>query len=328
MESGEKIDILLAKYLAETASEQEKQDLRTWIKLSASNAQYFEDFKRLYLSVEAADSNWQPDVEAAFKNVTAKIEAQAKLKPLFTMPRIWAAAAAVAAIVLSVLFLKQPSADKVEPILLSIADVKAVQHNSLPDGSGVTLNKGASLKYSTRKGHRFVELEGEAFFEVKHDSIQQFEVQAGKLLITDIGTAFNVKKLDNGDVEVLVTEGEVQLTSVAGDVLNLVAGEAAYYSGLTDKLEKRLPENVSATAKYATRDFDFNSIKLDEIIKQVNEAYHVTIKVENQKLKNCLFSVSFHDEDIDMVISVIAETLGMQVEERDGIILLKGGTCQ
>ncbi|MDP4291931.1 MAG: FecR family protein, partial [Bacteroidota bacterium] len=66
---------------------------------------------------------------------------------------------------------------------------------TLPDGSKVWLNAGSRLDYNLDFGNktRIVKLTGEAFFDVKTDSLKPFIVKAGKLAIKAYGTAFNVK---------------------------------------------------------------------------------------------------------------------------------------
>ena len=57
---------------------------------------------------------------------------------------------------------------------------------TLPDGSVVWLNADSRLAYSGRfltSGSRTVRLEGEAFFDVRRDTLHPFEVEMGKLRV-------------------------------------------------------------------------------------------------------------------------------------------------
>ncbi|MGN7999226.1 FecR family protein [Sphingomonas sp. 22176] len=99
----------------------------------------------------------------------------------------------------------------------------------LVDGSVMTINSGTELQVRIAKRAREVELaQGEAWFEVAEDAARPFVVAAGKVRAKAIGTAFSVRKRDNG-VEVLVTEGVVETWSDGEEAqrVRLSAGQCA-----------------------------------------------------------------------------------------------------
>src|SRR5699024_6029080 len=64
----------------------------------------------------------------------------------------------------------------------------------LADGTIVHLNSASTLKYPIQfsgNENRQVYLEGEAYFEVSHDSIHPFVVKTSPLTIKVLGTKFN-----------------------------------------------------------------------------------------------------------------------------------------
>ena len=84
---------------------------------------------------------------------------------------------------------------------------------SLPDGSNLTLQRGATVSYDTEDfnvSERNLELTGQAYFEVYADANRPFLVQhaGGELRVT--GTAFNLRT-DGDLMEVEVSEGAVVL---------------------------------------------------------------------------------------------------------------------
>lgn len=82
----------------------------------------------------------------------------------------------------------------------------------LPDGSSITLNTNTELHVIYQDSNRIVELNhGEAHFTVAHDTERPFGVRVGGHIVQAVGTAFNVRKKDSGEVEVTVTEGIVQI---------------------------------------------------------------------------------------------------------------------
>lgn len=86
----------------------------------------------------------------------------------------------------------------------------------LADGSSITLNSGTRLTVALADDHRAVTLEkGEALFDVAKDPSSPFTVAAGDRLVTVVGTAFNVRHLDEA-VTVTVTRGLVDVGDAGG----------------------------------------------------------------------------------------------------------------
>jgi transmembrane sensor len=84
----------------------------------------------------------------------------------------------------------------------------------MPDGSILWLNSSTKIQVNYSENYRRINLlEGEAHFEVAKDATRPFEVYAGNRLVRAIGTAFTVHK-SNGKIEVLVSEGTVELAIV------------------------------------------------------------------------------------------------------------------
>lgn len=97
----------------------------------------------------------------------------------------------------------------------SIAEQRHVQ---LADGSEVILAAGSAVAVSFTKDGRLVRLiEGEAFFRVKPDRERPFHVAAGAVIVTVLGTSFDVRR-DRSGVTVSVEEGLVQV-GPSGDAL-------------------------------------------------------------------------------------------------------------
>ena len=81
----------------------------------------------------------------------------------------------------------------------------------LGDGSHITLNTATQLRVELTPRERHVRLDdGEAFFEVAHDSTRPFVVQVGDKRVIAVGTQFSVRR-NGADIRVVVTEGKVRI---------------------------------------------------------------------------------------------------------------------
>ncbi|MCZ8178756.1 MAG: FecR domain-containing protein [Rhizobium sp.] len=82
----------------------------------------------------------------------------------------------------------------------------------LPDGSRLQMNSQTAVTVDFEDGRRAVSLlQGEAFFEVAHDSTRPFTVTGGFGIVKVTGTAFNVAREAAADV-VHLQSGRVMLT--------------------------------------------------------------------------------------------------------------------
>lgn len=96
---------------------------------------------------------------------------------------------------------------------------------TLPDDSKVTLSGATEVTVLFSEHRRYVLLKkGEALFKVKHDPQAPFEVDAGSRRITDLGTAFDVRRYSD-EVVVSVTEGSVSVSSLAREVADLASND-------------------------------------------------------------------------------------------------------
>jgi transmembrane sensor len=83
---------------------------------------------------------------------------------------------------------------------------------TLADGSVVTLNTNTIVETHLRHRIRDIYLrQGEAHFQVAHDGSRPFLVHAGDAVVRAVGTQFDVRLRDSRHVDVLVTEGRVEV---------------------------------------------------------------------------------------------------------------------
>lgn len=86
---------------------------------------------------------------------------------------------------------------------------------TLADGSQVWLNANSQIKFpnSFTGKRRFVELQGEGYFEVKHLNESNFLVKTDKQTIEVLGTKFNIKAYeDDKNTVTTLAEGSVKIS--------------------------------------------------------------------------------------------------------------------
>jgi len=86
---------------------------------------------------------------------------------------------------------------------------------TLFDGTTIVLNAESRLKYPGQfsKEKREVYLDGEAYFQVAHDSSKPFIVHSADITTTVLGTRFNVSSFSGeGNITVALAEGKVKIS--------------------------------------------------------------------------------------------------------------------
>src|SRR5450631_2493989 len=99
----------------------------------------------------------------------------------------------------------------------------------LPDHTRAWLNASSTIKYPLvfAGNEREVEVTGEVYFEVKHDSAKPFRVKTGDQVIEDIGTSFNVSAYpDETTIKTTLITGSVKVES-DGQKTTILPGEQA-----------------------------------------------------------------------------------------------------
>ena len=332
-EGFEHIDDLIAKVLAGEAGREEVDMLEDWMNEAEENRNYFDASKKLFTDIDGFKIEHRVDSVKAWEKLNARIVAEGnhggKVIPLFRRSVVLRAAASVMLIAVLGLLVNYLLDNRSHPAPFILAADKKVTEGKLPDGSKVTINKNSELAYSTTGGIRKVILKGEAFFEVKHNENEPFEIIIDdSIIIRDIGTAFNVKALPESDrIEVYVESGEVHFYSEVSKGIYLVKGEKAVYDKTSRRFTKNAPDPVDNTVSYKSRVFRFNGSTLSDVVKQVNDIYGSNIVLSDERLGNCRLSTTFDDESIDTILEVITETLDLEVQRSEDGIVLKGQPC-
>lgn len=183
-------------------------------------------------------NNYEPNVEAGLQRLQARIEAakttEIPVRPLVIASRRWLRlAAAVLILAIGVVAMRgwlNVAGKKTEVVTIDTQaiDTKLV---TLTDGTKVQLNERSVLtapKNFKNATKRMIQLTGEAYFDIKPNADKPFEIQAEKVIITVLGTAFNVRAYPGeATVEVEVERGKVQL-AVANEILILKAKRKRY----------------------------------------------------------------------------------------------------
>lgn len=328
------IDDLIGKVLSGEATPEEIREVEAWRAVSSENEKYYLDLQVIFSRASANRVKVDFDADKAWNKLKSKLAKHSGAKVVVmdqSSEGSWKAlriAAGVVFVITASIFAWRWFNVPVQTFALR-ADNEVLQ-DTLPDASSVVLNKKSSItfEYSPREKTRKVKLEGEGFFEVKHEEEKPFVIEADEALVRDLGTAFNVKSYHDKDtIEVVVQSGIVQFYTQKDPGLTINAGETGYYSKRGKNFTKIAKADTNVLA-YKTRVFSFHSTDLRSVVEQINEVYDSKIRLANDEIAGCQLTVTFRNDELDNMVEVISETLGLSVERNDKNEIILNGQCR
>lgn len=181
-----------------------------------------------------------------------------------------------------------------------------VMHITLPDSSYVVLNAESSLKVASDMSvKRYVELSGEAWFEVEADTERPFEVASGemqKVVVT--GTKFNVTAYPE-DKEFFTTllEGKVKVCTEKDTVVLMPYEKSALF--VSDSTLTKLQANAIEAKAWVNGDIIYSDIAVNQLLHKLERKFGVTIQGGDSITDE--LSVSFrNNESLEQVMEVVA----------------------
>ncbi len=240
---------------------------------------------------------------------------------LVGVPLACAAALAVAAV-----FLLRPAGPSTPARAPSYALAAPIEERSLDDGSVVALNRGAVLETRFSATERRVHLvRGEASFKVAKDASRPFVVEAHGVAVRAVGTAFNVR-LDPKAVEVIVTEGRVEVTPpAAADVPPVALPVISAGQRTVVSLEPAAPApqvadiagaEIERALAWQPRLLDFTDQPLGAIVAEFNRRNPVRLVVGDASLDTLRLSASFRSDNVEGFVRLMESDFGMRADWR------------
>ncbi len=325
-------DALLARYLAHEVSKAEADQIEKWIQERPENQKIWEDYQLIWRASSNQAYKSKYDADMAWGKVCQKMQAapHAETKAVhFTKAKnrnykliaFLASAAAMLLITFGLYFNEEETTVE----WVSIVTKNETKETFLPDGTKVFLNFNSKLSYplNLEGENRLVTMEGEAFFDVKPDSLHPFIITVHDSKIRVLGTSFNVMAQKGNALRVDVETGKVRVEHNQ-QKMELVKGQGAI-------VEKDSMVNVQANSNiigYKTQIYEFKATSLGEVVSLINNGYHADIRLEQSKLASCRLTLMLEKESLDTALAVISETLNLKLRKEGSTYWLEGAGCQ
>jgi ferric-dicitrate binding protein FerR (iron transport regulator) len=330
--NNKQIEFLIAKQLSGELKPEEEKKFRLWLN---SNARNREEFNQIALTHQLSSVTSSTDrKKEIFSHLKSRIEGE-HIIPIGSWQQQRAVkfrwiAAAVTLVFFSISILYFLSNQKIQSSPLSSEMTKKMNPSGqkskifLPDGSLVWLNSESYLLYESNftDSIRYIEMEGEAYFEVKKDENRPFLVKCKSVTITALGTAFNVNSFEVKDgVHVGLTEGIVSVESTTEEAnpskIIIDPGQGVIYNPNAKSQFSKVDIDPSAIYRWKDGVLQLEGDSFDETIQILSRWYGVEFVIMNQPYREWHASGTFDNENLDNVLRNLGFSQGFDYDIQD-----------
>jgi len=183
-----------------------------------------------------------------------------------------------------------------------------IKQIDLPDGTAMHLDTRSRVLVEYNQGSRTLYLlHGQVQFEVIPDAIRPFIVHAGRHAVKVVGTAFSVYLREEGSMDVLVSDGRIQVLTYQepvdpADVLdnrivsrldnhisNMMTFDKGHHAVFREEIEfvQRIdPEEVRKRLSWRNNILTFNGDKLEDVIRELARYTPKKFVILDEELKD------------------------------------------
>ena len=338
-----RIEQLFLQYLNSTCTKQELTELLVLLNQTQNKGELERLLEQHWNTTNGNETMHPVDWDAIYAQIIKKTQPE-NIAPVIPITRnsFWWKAAAIAIIAYSVAFFlhrkagtdksaiiaqQQTTTIESKPFTKNFTDHQTIK---LPDGSTVVLNAGSKISYpaSFLGNTREVTLTGEAYFDIAHNAAKPFIVHTGAISTKVLGTAFNIRAYaSEKNIAITVTRGKVQVLNGNAELGLLTANEQIDFNKDAGNFKKEIvftPLFVS----WKEEEMIVTDMPLDEIVKVIEEKYHVQIKLNGDGLSYCRFTASFAaNSTIEQVLTVITELSNSTFKKQENDYIITGKGC-
>lgn len=195
----------------------------------------------------------------------------------------------------------------------------------LPDGTAVVLGPLSSIEIVKAYGvsRREVEVSGNVYFDVVHDSSKPFTTHAANATIQDIGTRFAVRTDAADGVAVTVSEGSVSLRASKSTPVSAVVLKAGDHGLLLPNGQAVSRRGTAEDLAWMRGQLVFREAPLTEVVASLHRWYGIELRVADTSLARRHLTATFSGEPPDRVLEVIRLVLGADIERRGDTAIVR-----
>ncbi len=290
----------LARLMSPECEPQERAAFEDWLAQSPDNITAYLDAERIHALAAGLGSD----------DLLRAAAQSARRKPAGGQHnwRSWQPSAAAAVLVIAVaaatLWPRPAEKAVAQQFMTAQGEQREV---TLVDGTVLRLDTGSEITTRFDGRQRLIELErGRAQFVVAADPDRPFLVKAGPGTVRDIGTTFQVSRID-GQVNVGLLEGRVDVSVGTGAGVRrseLAPGEQIDIDG-NGAIGTKQPLDLAAAHAWPQGDLVFRQRRLDELLVEMNRYSQVQLRLDDPALGSLQVSGVFHAGDQEALVAAL-----------------------
>ena len=195
-------------------------------------------------------------------------------------------------------------------------------HLTLGDGTKVWLNSGTRLRYPVKftGDVRFVELSGEAYFDVKRDEALPFVVKTSRSEVMVLGTEFCVKDYVNQVNQTTLVSGSVSVKDFRGQSYVIVPGQQVCIDQDSSRV---LDVETLYFTSWKDGYFMFDQATLERIMDELARWYNFDYFFANAEARNMMLTARIKKYDnIDTVLDILSRTGDIRFSRKGNTITI------
>lgn len=289
-----------------------------WLRANPTHADAFDSMQASFARVRALP----PEVRVHLQGARPATQSAAPFSPT---RRHWlrgAALAGSACVVMGGAWLGWQQWQQQEQFAQSFAAARGQRRSvALPDGSTLELDASTQVAVRFTRARRAVQLaDGQAMFSVQANAGQPFDVLAGALRITVVGTRFSVRHvgagLDAGQTVVAVEEGRVRVqpllgASPSGGVL-LTAGQSVR-GDVAGHLDTITSVSPAAVAPWRNGRISFTDASLAEALAEFERYGDTGLLLRDPAVAALRFGGSFDVQQVRSFTQALPQLLPVRL---------------
>jgi ferric-dicitrate binding protein FerR (iron transport regulator) len=350
------IKILIVNYLTSSGTEKDLDLLNDWINASTENRRYFNQIKDSWILSGGNNINSLAQTEEYWNRLKAKISngsqrsgsdeinpGRIRILKYLKLAALWLLIFGLGSALTWLISGRgdEKTATSGNGIIEFHTPLGAKSEILMPDSTKIWLNAGTTITYNQDYGQneRVLNLNGEAFFDVKKDSIHSFIVNTQDIAIHALGTRFNVKAYpDEKTISTTLEEGkiDVRFLSIADrkeSVLLKPKDKLIYHKETCEKIKytesaeeriilpdtkNKVPDlkNIAVIPNVRTELYTswkdprwiIDREPLSTLVPMLERRFNLKIIFEDEQLKNFKFTGTIENETVDQLLSALKLT--------------------
>jgi len=195
----------------------------------------------------------------------------------------------------------------------------------LPDSTVIILDNNARLSFRATPEKRLIHISGQAFLDVFPNKQRPLYIYIKEYVVKVVGTSLVIRAVDHEFPEVSVISGTVQIFTAHNNIIVLNASESLTLDGETlSNHNTGKSENADA---WITHELRFDNTPLVQVVHDLENYYGITFKPLPPEMKNCGFTGTFKNEDLNLILKLLAITFNTEVSNSNGTYVMKNSHC-